>query len=308
MKHRIKKAAASFLTAAVCLSFTSCFETARGLFDLGKDLAEESERYTEHQKKEKEAMASLVEQYSPEFKAKAAEIYGSNAALTDIRCVENYPEHKNDGYADYAEVLIGTLTVDGKQYEALYYCYEGMKTERFRDTVHTDDICSEPLDALPLDKSKIVEVVYPMTDSFDDYGEKRKFDWRIKTFDEWVTFEDVAGNPMDIYIFTTQDVSELSESAIRSAPAMQKLTKATSFAEITIMTLKDAEKLAELKDRMRINTFAVSHLESPVAEHEGSTKFCDEFHMTGAMIIRNSFTTLESEKDKERVLEIEIIK
>ena len=45
-------------------------------------------------------MAALAEDYSPEFKAKAAEIYGSGAALTDIRCVENYPEHKNDGAAE----------------------------------------------------------------------------------------------------------------------------------------------------------------------------------------------------------------
>lgn len=307
-KIKMKRIAAGLLAAVVCLSFTSCLDTLHGAYEIGKGVVEESERHAGYMESQKEEMAALVENYSPVFKEKAAEIYGSDAALTDIRCVENYPEHKNDGAADYAEALLGTLTVDGKQYEALYYCHEGIKTERFRDTVHTDDICSEPLNALPLDKSLIVEAVYPMTDSFDDYGKMLKFDWHIKNFDEWVSFDESSFNPMKIYIFTTQDVSTIPESEIRSAPAMRKLAKATSFAQITIMSLKDTEKLAELKERLRINTFAVSHLETPVAEYEASAKFCDEFHMTGAMVIENSFSDFESEKDEERELDIKVIK
>ena len=74
------------------------------------------------------------------------------------------------------------------------------------------------------------------------------------------------------------------------------------------MSLKDAEQLDALKDRLRINTFAVSHLETPVAEHEASAKFCDEFHMTGAIVIENSFSVSDSENGKERDLYIKVIK
>ena len=122
MKQNIKIAAVSFLTAAVCLSFTSCFglDAAKGAYEIGKGVVDESKRHERSMQSQKEAMAALVEDYSPVFKAKAAEIYGSGATLTDIRCVENYPEHKNDGAVDYAEALLGTLTVDGKQYRTGY--------------------------------------------------------------------------------------------------------------------------------------------------------------------------------------------
>ena len=53
MMHIIKRTAVILAAAAVCLSFTSCFELAYGLYDLGKDIAEEGERHTEFLEKQK---------------------------------------------------------------------------------------------------------------------------------------------------------------------------------------------------------------------------------------------------------------
>lgn len=309
MIHIIKRTAVILAAAAVCLSFTSCFELAYGLYDLGKDIAEEGERHTEFLEKQKEEREALVENYSPAFRDKAAEIYGSGAALTDIRVVTNPPDRMDDGYVNYDEVLIATLTVDGKQYEATYDCYEGDLKGRFRDSVHINDICSPVIDALPLDKSRIVETVYPMNcSSYRDYGDELKIDYRIKTFDEWVTFGDIANNPMYLYVFTTEDISGISEDEICSAPGMKKLTEATSYANITVVSLRDTEALDALKAQMRKNSSSISQLSSSVSSDEATKRFVDEYHITSAMVIRNSFTMLESEKDKERVPEIKIIK
>ncbi len=93
------------------------------------------------------------------------------------------PEDYDPGYASYYEKLKATLTLDGKNYEALYDCYNGMLS----DSVHTDEICSELTDALPLDRSKIIEIVIPRNSGSDDSGEQRKFPYEIKNLDDALT-------------------------------------------------------------------------------------------------------------------------
>ena len=88
------------------------------------------------------------------FIDKVNEAYGDSASLSDIECVRIRPEAYDPGYASYHEDLKATLTIDGKSYEALYYCQTGT----LNDSVHTEAICSELTDSLPLDQSKIIEI------------------------------------------------------------------------------------------------------------------------------------------------------
>ena len=136
-----KKIASIFLTAAVgvsCLSLTACHGWPKPV--------------SYYKNRDNEEAESLVQEKRQAFIDKVAEAYGDSATLTDIECVRIFPEKYDPGYKSYQKALKGMLTIDGKSYEALYYC----ETGTMKDSVHTDAICSELIDSLPLDQSKIL--------------------------------------------------------------------------------------------------------------------------------------------------------
>lgn len=102
----------------------------------------------EVQRRDDEAAESILQEYRQPFIDKVNESYGDSASLSDIECVRIRPEAYDPGYASYHEDLKATLTIDGKNYTALYNC----KTGTLRDSVHTDAICSELTDVFRLIK------------------------------------------------------------------------------------------------------------------------------------------------------------
>ena len=284
----IKKIASILIMTMVCLSLTACH-----------GLPKPASYYKNQDDSEAE---SLVQENRQAFIDKVAEAYGDSAALSDIECVRVFPEKYDAGYKSYHKELKGKLMIDGTKYEALYYC----ETGTLKDSVHTDAICSELIDSLPLDQSKILEIYYPESNGDWDYGEQWKFPYQIKTFDEAVTWEVRAGATMYIWIYTLEDVSRLTEANFTRIPQMQKVIDSTSNCKITIMSLADTDAFEKLKGAMKKNSGNFERLLYPNTTEEKISNVFNEYHMTNILKVGNDFDffdekphALEFKKAKE---------
>ncbi len=286
----MKRLASILIAASVCLSgmtFTSCHGLPPTVAQLQKEDDEEAE-------------ALLLENQKP-FIDKVVETYGERVSLTGIECVRIYPNKYDPGYTSYIEELKGTITLDGKRYEALYDCKNGT----LRDSVHTDAVCSELADALPLDKSRIVETVYPELDATWQRGDSLKFPCEIKNFDDAVSWEKRAGAGIFIRIYTLEDVSGYTEADFDSIPTLQKLIDSTSYDVITVMSLSDTSALDDLKEQMKNNPWGVERLFYTNTTEETIAEFCGKYHLSNAKIVENKYSDYE---DDSRGLEVKILK
>ena len=268
-----KKIASIFLTAAVgvsCLSLTACHGLPKPV--------------SYYKNRDNEEAESLVQEKRQAFIDKVAEAYGDSATLTDIECVRTFPEKYDPGYKSYQKVLKGTLTINGTHYEALYDCDKG----KLKDSVHTDAICSELIDSLPLDQSKILEIYYPESNGDWDYGEQWKFPYQIKTFDEAVTWEVRSDAPIFIWIYTLEDVSDLTEADFAQIPQMQKVIDSTSNCKITILSLADTDAFEKLKGSIKKNSDNFDRLLYTDTTEELSSGF-NEYHLTNILRVGNNF-------------------
>ena len=269
-----KRITSVLLTAAAgmsCFSLTGCH-----------GLPKPASYYQNRDNKEAE---EVVQENQQAFIDKVAEAYGDSASLTDIECVRVFPEKYDPGYKSYQNKLKGTLTIDGTNYEALYYCDNG----ELRDSVHADAICSELINALPLDHSKILEIVYPESVGDWNYGEQWKFPYQIKTFDEAVTWEEKAGATMYIWLYTSEDVSDLTEADFTPIPQIQKVIDSTSNCQITIMSLADTAEFENLKEQMKKYSGNIERLFYPSATDEDIDRAFSEYHMTNILKVGNDF-------------------
>ena len=167
----------------------------------------------------------------------------------------------------------------------MYHC----ETGELKDSVHTDAICSELIDSLPLDQSKILEIYYPESTGMWDYGEQWKFPYQIKTFDEAVTWEKRADATMYIWIYTLEDVSDLTEADFTQIPQMQKVIDSTSNCKITIMSLADADAFDVLKEKMKQNSSNFERLFYSSTTDEQIANVFNEYHMTNILKVGNDF-------------------
>lgn len=172
-----------------------------------------------------------------------------------------------------------------------------MTTKRgsLMDSVHTDAICSKLAEALPLNKSQIIETVYPDTDHSWDYGERLKFPYEIKTFDEAITWKNRVEAPIIIWIYTLEDVSGLSEASFNAIPEIQKLTASTANCKITIMSLADTSALDSLKGQLEKNPNNITMLGYESTTDKIIADFFSEYHMKSAMIAENQVKTSAGE-------------
>ena len=267
----IKKIASIFMTAVCLLSFTACHGLPKPV--------------SYYQNQDNEEAESLVQENRQAFIDKVAEVYGDSAALSDIECVRVFPEKYDAGYKSYHKELKGKLTIDGKSYEALYYC----ETGTMKDSVHTEAIMSELTDALPLDQSKILEIYYPESTGDWDYGEQWKFPYQIKTFDEAVTWGERADALIYIWIYTLEDISDLTEADFAQIPQMQKAIDSTSNCKITILSLTDTDAFEKLKGAMMKNSDNFDRLLYPDITDEKIANVFNEYHMTNMLKVGNDF-------------------
>lgn len=267
-----KKHTSVIFTAAICLlccTLTGC-----------SDLPRPASYYQNQDDSEAE---SLVQENRQAFIDKVAEAYGDSAVLSDIECVRVFPGKYNPGYKSYTKTLKGTLTVNGKRYEALYDCYKGS----VRDSVHTDAICSELTGSLPLDQSKILDVFYPESTGDWDYGVQWKFPSQVTTFDEAVTWETGSEAPITIWICTAEDVSDLTEADFTPIPQMQKVIDSAAVCKITIISLADKAALDVLKEDLRQNPNNFERLLYPSAAEKDIADTFSKYHMTNILKVGN---------------------
>lgn len=284
----VKKITSFLFTVAVCMSYltlTSCHGLPKPV--------------SYYQNQDKEEAESLVQENRQAFIDKIAEAYGDSAALTDIECVRVFPEKYDAGYKSYTKMLKGTLTIDGKSYEALYNCWNG----EVRDSVHTEAIMSELTDSLPLDQSKIVEIVYPESTGDWDYGEQWKFPCGVKTLDDAVSWQVSSDATIYIWIYTLEDVCHFTEADFSSIPEIQKLLKSKSLCTITIMSLNDADAIDKLKEQMMKRIDPVKQLFYSTTTDELIAKIFSEYQLTNAIKIGNTNSTAD-----DKPTELEIVK
>ena len=239
----------------------------------------------EVQRRDDAAAESILQENRQPFIDKVNEAYGDSASLSDIECVRIRPEAYDPGYASYHEDLKATLTIDGKNYVALYNC----KTGTLRDSVHTDAICSELTDALPLDQSKIIDIVIPRDSSDWDYGEQRTFPYEIKNLDDALPSDNRASATIYIWIYTSEDVSGFTEADFSSIPEINRIKDSTSLDEITIISLTDSDALAELKEKMTRDMLCIAHL----GDSSYTEEFFSEYHMKNALIVKNDYNVFD---------------
>ncbi|MCR4643810.1 MAG: hypothetical protein K5695_00170 [Oscillospiraceae bacterium] len=266
-----KKITALLLTAAVCLPLSACHGLPKPISyyqDLDDQEAEE-----------------LVQENRQTFIDQIADVYGDSAKLSNIECVRVFPDKYDPGYKSYTHMLKGTLTIDGTDYEALYSCYDG----QVRDSVHTDAICSELTDALPLDKSKILEIYYPESTGDWDYGKQWKFPSRVTTLDEALTWENRSDATIQIWIYTTEDLRDMTENDFAPIPQMQKVADATSNCQILILSLANKDTFGELREQMLKDHSYIDRALYPTYTDEEAVEILSEHHLTCMLRVGNDF-------------------
>ncbi len=232
----------------------------------------------EFQRRDDEAAESILQENRQPFIDKVNKAYGDSASLRDIECVRIRPEDYDPGYASYCEELKATLTIDGKNYVALYQC----KTGTLRDTVHTEAICSELTDALPLDQSKIIDIVIPRDSTDWDHGEQLTFPYEVTNLEDALTYDRTSYAPIFIWIYTSEDMSSFTEEDFSSIPEINRLKDSTSYVYINIISLTDNGALAELKEEMTRHLYCFDYLK----EASKIEEFFGEYHITNAVVVK----------------------
>ena len=228
----------------------------------------------------------LLADYSQPFIDKAKSIYGNDAEVTDITCMKFLATGLFDSVYMADERISGTLTLNGKQYEAEY----NTRTDTLRDDVHTEEICSELLDALPIDQSKIIEKHYVDCGAYERFSKeiKLKFAPDIKTLD------DVKKNkgedhtsPVFIHVYTTEDLGQITESQLKAQSAFQGMDDCTQWILISIVSLKDQSVFSDLKTLMLRNSNLLKQYRRPDVKEESLIEFKNKFHIRNAAVIEN---------------------
>ena len=267
----MKRIMVILMTAVTCLSFSSCW-----VIDQARE-----------QKAEDNAAEELVDKYEQVFADKVRAAHGETASLTDVKCVMHESGRMYYGLWEARNDLLGTIELNGNSYEAVYYC----ETGKLRDSVHTEDICSEITNALPLDKSQIYEVVYPGYDYYDknEYGKILKFDSSLNTLDDVIANGEVGKEDVKVFIFTYEDVSSLTEAEIMSLPIIAKFDRLRNYGNISILSLKDTGALDDLKDKLNRNRDLITQYKRDDITDEKRQEFLDNFHLNCAIAVKNDF-------------------
>lgn len=279
----LKKIVVLSMTAVCLLSLSSC----HGL----------PPTVAEYQRRDDASAESIVQEYRQPFIDKVKEAYGDSASLSDIQCVRIRPEDYDPGYASYCEELKAVLAIDGKNYTALYYC----KTGSLSDTVHTEAICSELTDDLPLDQSKFIDIVFPRDSTFWDHGEQLTFPCEVKNLEDALTCDKTSYAPIFIWIYTSEDLGGFTEEDFSSIPEINRLKDSTSYVYINIISLADNDALAELKEKMTKQLYCIDYLKGADKIEE----FFGEYHIKNAVLLKKD---LDPSDENRSCLTVRIIK
>ncbi len=230
----------------------------------------------------------LLADYSQPFIDKAKSIYGNDAEVTDIACMKFLATGLLDSVYMADESLSGTLTHNGEQYEAEY----NTRTGDLRDAVHTEEICSELIDALPIDQSKIIERHYVDVGKYEKFSKEimLKFSPDIKTLDDVKKNDGVLHtSPIFIHLYTTEQLSEITEAELKAQPAFAGMESCTQWIQISVVSLKDQSAFSDLKTMMLRNSSLLKQYGRSDVSEESLNTFKDKYHIHNFAVIENSW-------------------
>ena len=92
-----------------------------------------------------------------------------------------------------------------------------------------------------------------------------------------------------IWIYTLEDISDLTEADFAQIPQMQKVIDSTSNCKITILSLTDTDAFEKLKGAMMKNSNNFDRLLYPDITDEKIANVFNEYHMTNMLKVGNNF-------------------
>ena len=222
----------------------------------------------------KEAQERL-EKYKPIFEQKVEDVYGSDARLKKVKCDVTTNVSSPVPSVSYSanNYLTGTISFRGRNYNAIYLTYENCMI----DNVHTEDICSSVIDALPLDSDKFIQVKY-----ISSVGFEPMFESEVDSLEK--AAESDRGNIISFVVITSEDLSAFKEDDFTDIPTLQTITNSKNLSgNIKIVSIRDKSKASSLSGKIRDLNF--SYDTHPMAYSNNGDK--DAFDVYG---IRNAIS------------------
>jgi hypothetical protein len=196
----------------------------------------------------KQEAKERLEKYKPIFEQKVKDVYGSDAKLKNVKCdVTTYVGSPVPSVSYSAnKYLTGTINLNGRNYDASYDTLKNCMI----DNVHTEDICSSVINALPLNSDKFIQVKY-----IDSVGYEPKFKSEVDSLEK--AAESDEGNIITFVVITSEDLSSFKEDDFTDIPELQTITNSKNLSgTIKIVSIKDQSKASSLSGKIRDLNFS----------------------------------------------------
>ena len=196
----------------------------------------------------KQEAEERLKKYKPIFEQKVKDVYGSDAKLKNVKCDVNTNVGSPVPSVSYSanKYLTGTISISGRNYDANY---DTLK-DRMIDNVHTEDICSSVINALPFDSDKFIQVKY-----IDSVGYEPKFESEVDSLEKAADSD--FGNIITFVVITSEDLSSFKEDDFKDIPELQTITNSKNMSgTIKIVSIKDKSKASSLMGKIRDLNFS----------------------------------------------------
>lgn len=199
-------------------------------------------------KQEAEGRLSAYEQ---PFSDTVKDIYGSDAKLVSAECpvLMNIGSPVPEVTYRASQKLTGKIVIDRKSYEAEYDPASG----KIMDTVHTEQICQELTDALPIDAEQIC-----MTKITDNSFLDPKFPAGADSLAKVMTPDNTVC--LLVNVVTTEDLSRYKDTDFNSIPELALLYQNSKFCYVRIISVKDKDRLSSLMGKL--NELEISYTDT----------------------------------------------
>ncbi|MBP0973381.1 MAG: hypothetical protein J5851_05675 [Oscillospiraceae bacterium] len=224
----------------------------------------------------KQEASNRLAAYEKSFTDGVTAAYGDSAKLKSVEC----PVEMNVGSpvpeVSYkaAQDLTGKIVLNGKTYDATYLTASGTVT----DTVHTEQICKELTDALPIDQTKVLATVVT-----DNAFEEPQFKAGAETLDQVMTPDNTVC--LIVSVITSEDLTSYQTADLNSIPALRSLYSNSKFCKVSIVSLKDTDRLSELKGSIQELNFSYSSNHPDVYVNGDYVDAFEHFHIRNTIAL-----------------------
>ena len=149
-----------------------------------------------------------------------------------------------------AALPMNALRVNAGSYILIYDANYDTLKDSMIDNVHTEDICSSVINALPLDSDKFIQVKY-----IDSVGYEPKFESEVDSLEKAADSD--FGNIITFVVITSEDLSSYKEDDFKDIPELQTIMNSKNMSgTIKIVSIKDKRKASSLTGKIRDLNFS----------------------------------------------------